>query len=324
MHPLPHRRTALLGLALAPLAAPVHAQGWPQRPLRLVAPYAPGGTTDQLARSWAEILARELGQTVVVENRPGANTIIGTELVARSVPDGHTLLMASGASMVLNPLLYRRLPYDTDRDLITLALIVETPLVMVVPRALPAQDVAQFVALARSRPMNVASVGVGNPLHLAAELFAAAAGVELQNVVYPGSAPALTALLAGDVQVMFDAVATALPLVRDGRLRALAVTTRERIAVLPEVPALAETYPGYEATTWFGVAAPRGIPAEVEARLRSALAAIPADAAFRARFGALGLIIHPPRDAAALAAVIAEQRARWAEVIRSRQLRLEL
>jgi len=306
------------------LPVPALAQTWPTRPLRLVCPYAPGGTTDQLARAIAELLARALGQPVLVENRAGANTIIGTQAVAQSAADGQTLLMASGASMVLNPLLYRRLPYDAARDLTTLAVMVETPLVMVVPATLPVRDVADFVALARRQPVNFASVGVGNPIHLAAELFRAAAGIEMQNVVYPGSAPALTALLAGDVQVIFDVVLTALPFIRDGRLRALAVTTAARLAVLPDLPTVAETgYPGYEATTWFGVAAPRGLAPDVEARLRSALATVQTDPGFQARFGALGLVMLPPAEPQAIEAGLAREAARWGSVIHARGIVLE-
>jgi tripartite-type tricarboxylate transporter receptor subunit TctC len=306
------------------LPVPALAQAWPTRPLRLVCPYAPGGTTDQLARAIAELLARALGQPVLVENRAGANTIIGTQAVAQSAADGQTLLMASGASMVLNPLLYRRLPYDAARDLTTLAVMVETPLVMVVPATLPVRDVADFVALARRQPVNFASVGVGNPIHLAAELFRAAAGIDMQNVVYPGSAPALTALLAGDVQVIFDVVLTALPFIRDGRLRALAVTTAARLAVLPDLPTVAETgYPGYAATTWFGVAAPRGLAPDVEARLRSALATVQTDPGFQARFGALGLVMLPPAEPQAIEAGLAREAARWGSVIHARGIVLE-
>jgi tripartite-type tricarboxylate transporter receptor subunit TctC len=306
------------------LPVPALAQAWPTRPLRLVCPYAPGGTTDQLARAIAELLARALGQPVLVENRAGANTIIGTQAVAQSAADGQTLLMASGASMVLNPLLYRRLPYDAARDLTTLAVMVETPLVMVVPATLPVRDVADFVALARRQPVNFASVGVGNPIHLAAELFRAAAGIEMQNVVYPGSAPALTALLAGDVQVIFDVVLTALPFIRDGRLRALAVTTAARLPVLPDLPTVAETgYPGYAATTWFGVAAPRGLAPDVEARLRSALATVQTDLGFQARFGALGLVMLPPAEPQAIEAGLAREAARWGSVIHARGIVLE-
>lgn len=318
------RRIALM--LPAALAAPaVRAQdAWPNRVLRLVVPYAPGGTTDQLGRFIAERLSRELGQTVVVENRAGANTIIGTQAVAQAAGDGYTLLMASGASMVLNPMLYRRLPYNPDRDLTLLASMVETPLLMVVPPSLPANTLPEFVALARQRDINVATVGIGNPIHLAAELFRSAAGIEMQNVVYPGSAPALTALIAGDVQVMFDVILTALPFVQAGRLRALAVTTRQRVPVLPDVPAIAELgFPDYEATTWFGVAAPQSTPAPIKARLREALGVVQADPAFRERFGSLGLLIQPVRDEAALNRMIGTERRRWSEIIRSRGIVLD-
>lgn len=310
----------------ATLAAPaVRAQdNWPSRALRLVVPYAPGGVTDQLGRSIAERLSRELGQTVVVENRAGANTIIGTQAVAQAAGDGYTLLMASGASMVLNPMLYRRLPYDAGRELTLLASMVETPLLMVVPPSLPVNSVQDFVALARQREMNVATVGIGNPIHLAAELFRMAAGIDLQNVVFPGSAPALTSLLAGDVQVMFDVILTALPFVQSGRLRALGVTTRQRVPVLPEVPAIAELgFPEYEATTWFGVAAPASVPEPIRARLREALAVVQSDPAFRERFGGLGLIVQPARDEAGLAAMLAAERRRWSGVIQARGIVLD-
>jgi tripartite-type tricarboxylate transporter receptor subunit TctC len=319
---------ATAALATGDAAAQPAAAPWtPDRPLRLVVPYAPGGTTDLLGRTIAERLSRELdGRPVVVENRPGANAIIGAQAVAQAAPDGQTLLMASGASMVLNPLLYRRLPYDADRDLLTLAVMVETPLVMVVNPRLPVASVAEFVAHARrlGDSVNYASVGLGNPIQLAAELFRMAADVEMTNVVYAGSAPALAALLAGDVQVIFDVVLTSLPLIRDGRLRALAVTTRGRLSVLPEVPTVAESgYPGYEASTWFGVAVPRATPPAAADRLRAALAAVQADAGFRERFAGLGLVVQPPRDEAGIAAHLATEWARWSEVIRARGIALD-
>ncbi|WP_424814186.1 Bug family tripartite tricarboxylate transporter substrate binding protein [Roseococcus sp. YIM B11640] len=318
------RRTALaLGATLA--APAVHAQdNWPSRTLRLVVPYAPGGVTDQLGRFIAERLSQELGQTVVVENRAGGNTVIGTQAVAQAQGDGYTLLMASGASMVLNPMLYRRLPYNPDRELTLLAAMVETPLLMVVPPSLPARNLQEFVALAKQRDINVASVGVGNPIHLAAELFRSAAGIEMQNVVFQGSAPALTSLMAGDVQVMFDVILTALPFAQSGRLRALAVTTKTRVPVLPDVPTVAEQgFPDYEATTWFGVASPQSTPAPVKARLRTALAAVQRDSAFQERFGGLGLLIQPVRDEAALNTMVEAERRRWSEVIRARNIVLD-
>jgi len=320
------RRAMLGGLAAAALARGASAQWVPERPLKLVVPYAPGGVTDQLGRAIAERLSRALGQSVVVENRPGANAMIGSQAVAQAAPDGLTLLMCSGASLVLNKLLHRRLPYDPDRDLLALAVMVETPLVMVVNPRLPVASVAEFVAYARRHgdALNYASVGLGNPVQLAAELFRMAAGIEMTHIAYPGSAPALTALIAGDVQVMFDVVLTALPFIRDDRLRALAVTTRTRLPVLPDLPTIAESgYPDYEASTWFGVAVPRAAPAPVAERLRAALAAVQEDADFRARFQALGLLMMPSRDAAGIAAHLAAERARWGEVIRARGITLD-
>ncbi|MBL6457640.1 tripartite tricarboxylate transporter substrate binding protein [Belnapia sp. T6] len=320
--PIPRRAAFTLPLAALPAAA---QPAWPPRPLRLIVPYAPGGVTDILARAVAAGLGSQLGTQVVVENRPGANTIIGTGAVAQAAPDGLTLLMASGASTVLNPLLYRQLPYDAARDLAVLGIVVETPLVMVVPPSLPVRSVAEFIAYAKARPdaVNYASVGLGNPIQLAAELFAMGAGISMTNVVYPGSAPSLLALAAGDVQVMFDVIGTSLPQIRDGRLRALAVTTRARLPVLPDVPTIAESgLPGYQAATWFGLALPRATPEPVQARLRTALAAVQQDAEFAQRFSDLGLAIQPPREPAAIEAYLAEERERWGGVIRARGISL--
>jgi tripartite-type tricarboxylate transporter receptor subunit TctC len=314
------------GLGLVGARAQTAAPRFPDRPLRLVVPYAPGGATDILGRSIAERLGSELGQPVVVENRPGANTIVGTQAVAQAAPDGLTLLVGSGASLVLNPLLYRRLPYDAERDLRLLAVMVETPLVMVVGPSLPVADVRGFVRYSKERAgaLNYASVGLGNPIQLAAEMFRIAADIEMTHVPYAGSAPALLALAAGDVHVMFDVIATSLPLIRDGRLRALAMTTRERLPALPEVPTVAESgYPDYQATTWFGVAVPKQTPPAVVERLRDGLRAVQEDAGFRSRFEALGLVVPPPRSAEAVAHYQAGERERWTRVIRARGISLD-
>lgn len=317
------------GLLAAPfgLAAPALAQGaWqPDRPLRLIVPYTPAGVTDQLARFVAERLSRALGQPVPVENRPGANTQIGAQAVVSQPADGTTLFLASAASMVMNPLLYRRMPFDTARDFTILSVMLETPLVLVVNPSVPARTVPEFIDFARQNPtaVNYASVGIGNPLHLAGELFRTMAGVEMQHIPYPGSAPALTALVSGDVQAMFDVVLTSLPFIRDDRLRPLGVTTAQRLPVLPETPAIGETLPGYVATTWLGIAVRSGLPAAAEARLRAALDAILTEAAFRERFGALGLLVQAPRDRDAIAALVGAEKARWAGVIEARGITLD-
>ena len=319
---MPTTRRGLAGLAAGLLPLPALAQ---RNTTRLVVPYTPAGLTDVLGRALAQGLTQQLGQTVVVENRPGANTIIGTQAVAQATADGTTMLMASGASIVLNPLLYKQLPYDAERDLAVLGVICETPLVMVVNDALPVRSVAEFIAYARQREgaMNYASVGMGNPIHLAAELFSIGTGLRMTNVVFAGSAPALLSLAAGDVQVMFDVISTSLPLIRDGRLRALAVTTRERLEILPEVPTVAESgVPGYVATTWFGLAVPKQTPAPAAERLRAALAAVQSEAGFVRRFGELGLLMQPPRDAAGVARYLGEERTRWGGVIQARGISL--
>lgn len=281
--------------------------------------------TDQLARFVAERLSRALGQPVPVENRPGANTQIGAQAVVAQPADGTTLFLASAASMVMNPLLYRRLSYDAVKDFTILSVMLETPLVLVVNPSVPARTVPEFIAYAQQHPraINYASVGIGNPLHLAGELFRAMAGVEMQHVPYPGSAPALTALVAGDVQAMFDVVLTSLPFIRDNRLRPLGVTTAARLAAMPETPAIAETLPGYVATTWLGIAVRAGLPASAEARLRAELDAILADAAFRERFAPLGLLVQEPRDAAAIATLVDAERQRWAGIIAARTIVLD-
>jgi tripartite-type tricarboxylate transporter receptor subunit TctC len=325
MSPWTRRRAA--GALLASLAAsPALAQGWPDRPLRLIAPYAPGGVTDILARGLGQGLERELGKPVVAENRPGANTIIGTQAAAGAAPDGLTLLLTSGAGFVVNPLVYRRLPYDPARDFSLLSVLTESALVMVVDARLPVRSVAEFIGFARGRGdgINYGTVGQGNPVQLATEMFGLMNGLRMTAVAYQGSAPAQLALAAGDVHVMFDALGSAFPLIRDGRLRALAVTTAERSAILPDVPTMMESgLPDYRAVAWFGIAVPRATPAPVQERLRAALAVAQSDEALRRRLGELGLLVQAPRDAAALASYVEEDRARWQAVIRERNLALD-
>lgn len=326
LSPMPIRRRTLLAAAAAAGAPAAQAQPWqPDRPLRLVVPYTPAGVTDQLGRFVADRLSRALAQPVTVENRPGANTQIGAQAVVNAPADGNTLFLASAASMVLNPLLYQRLTHDPARDFTVLAIMLELPLVMVVNPRVPATSLAAFVAWARANPqaVNYASVGIGNPLHLAGELFRAAANIEMQHIPYPGSAPALTALVAGDVQVMFDVILTSLPFIRDDRLRPLGVTTTTRLPVLPDTPAIAEAFPGYQATTWLGIATRSAVPAAAQSRLRAALAEMQADPEFAARFAPLGLLVQPPADAAAIAAQLAAERARWGAVIASNNIVLD-
>ena len=236
---------ALLGVAFA---APALA-AYPDRPIKLVVPYTPGGSTDQFGRAMAEGMSRELKQAVVVENRPGANTMVGTQGVARAQPDGYTILMGSSASMVLNPMLYKKTGYD-PKDFKVILIGIEVPLVVVTNNQVPASNIKDFAAYAKAAggKLNYSSVGLGNPLQLATEMLKSELGIEMTHVPYNGSAPALGSLLANDTQLMVDVVSTSLPHIKAGKLKALAVTGRSRLEVLPNVPTVAESgYPNFHA-----------------------------------------------------------------------------
>ncbi|WP_454732272.1 MULTISPECIES: Bug family tripartite tricarboxylate transporter substrate binding protein [Cupriavidus] len=317
---------AMLGagaLACAQLAA---AGAFPDRPVKLVVPYTPGGSADQLARALADGMGRELRQPVVVENRPGANTMIAATSVARAPADGYTVLLASNASMVLNPMLYKKVGYDARRDFKVISVAAEIPLVVVTNTQVPAANVREFAGYAKANAgkLNYASVGLGNPLQLATEMLKTELGIDLTHVPYNGSAPALAALLANDVQLMIDVVSTSLPHIKAGKLKALAVTSKERLEVLPEVPTVAESgHPGFQAATWFGLAVPAQTPPEAVARLQAAAARATGDAPFRQTFAALGLVIQRPRDGAEVQRYVDADRARWGSVIQANHIALD-
>lgn len=319
------RAAAAMWVCAAAAASPAMA-AFPDRPLKLVVPYTPGGAADQLSRVLAERLSRELAQPVVVENKPGANTMIAATQVARSQPDGYTLFLASNASMVLNPMLYQKIAYDAARDFSVLSVVAELPLVVVANNEVPATTLAQFVSVAKARPgkLNYASVGIGNPLQLATELLKSRTGMDVAHIPYNGSAPALSSLMANDTQLMVDVISTSLPLVKEGKIKALAVTTAERLPVLPDVPTVAESgFPGFRAATWFGVAVPAETPAAEANALRDAVAKVMRQPDFRERFQALGLVIQAPRDQAETESYVAEDRERWGEVIRANHIKLD-
>jgi tripartite-type tricarboxylate transporter receptor subunit TctC len=306
--------------------APQALAAFPDRPVKLVVPYTPGGAADQLSRVLAERLSRELSQSVVVENKPGANTMIAATQVARAQPDGYTLFLASNASMVLNPMLYQKISYDAARDFRVLSVVAELPLVVVANNEVPATTWAQFVSYAKARPgkLNYASVGIGNPLQLATELLKTRTGIDIAHIPYNGSAPALSSLMANDTQLMVDVISTSLPLVKENKIKALAVTTAERLPVLPDVPTVAESgFPGFRAATWFGVAVPLATPAAEAKALQDAVARVMAQPDFRERFQTLGLVIQAPRDQAETDRYVAEDRERWGAVIRANQIKLD-
>ncbi|GJG97167.1 tripartite tricarboxylate transporter substrate binding protein [Cupriavidus pauculus] len=321
------RRTAIIAaaaLGLATLAAPALA-AYPDRPIKLVVPYTPGGSTDQFGRAMAEGMARELKQAVVVENRPGANTMVGTQGVARAQPDGYTILMGSSASMVLNPMLYKKTGYD-PKDFKVILIGIEVPLVVVTNTQVPANNIKDFAAYAKAAggKLNYASVGLGNPLQLASEMLKSELGIEMTHVPYNGSAPALGSLLANDTQMMVDVVSTSLPHIKAGKLKALAVTSRSRLEVLPNVPTVAESgFPNFHAATWFGLAVPAQTPPDAVAKLQAAASHVLTETAFRNTFGALGLIVQQPRTQAEIDRYVSADRDNWGKVIRANSISLD-
>lgn len=267
---------ALIGSVAPSLAAQADpAAGFPERPIRLIVPFAPNGPNDVLARLVGQKMTAAWSQQVVIDNRPGAGTIIGTELLTRSQPDGHTLLMIS-ASTAVNPTLKKKLPYDTRKDLLPLVQLASAPTVLVLHPTVPAKSVSELVALAKAKPgtLTYASGGTGATTHLAGELFAIEAGIQWTHVPYKGTGPANIDLLGGRVSGMYGTILPVLPHIKSGRMRAIGVTSRERSSVLPDVPAIAETIPGFEAVSFFGIAAPAGVPQPVLNKLNREIARI--------------------------------------------------
>ncbi|MFS8932432.1 conserved hypothetical protein, UPF0065 [Cupriavidus taiwanensis] len=313
------------GCALALWGGAAQA-AYPDRPLKLVVPYTPGGSTDQFGRALADGMSRQLGQTVVVENRPGAATMIGTTSVARAPADGYTMVLATNGSMVLNPMLYKKIQYDPPKDFRIFSIGAEAPLVVVTNTRVPAGNIREFAAYAKAEggKLNYASVGLGNALQLATEMLKTELGIGVTHVPYNGSAPALAALLANDVQLMVDVVSTSLPHIKAGKLKALAVTGRSRLEVLPNVPTVAESgYPNFQAATWFGLAVPAQTPPEAVARLQAAADHVLKDPQFRATFSALGLLVQPPRTQAEIDRYLEADRAHWGKVIKANNISLD-
>ena len=310
-------------LAVAPQ---VQAAEYPTRPIKLVVPYAAGGPTDVLGRLVGEYLGRDLKQVVVVENKAGAQGAIGAEAVARSEPDGYTLFVTAASIFVLNPMLYKKLPYDPVKDFRMLALITDLPVVMEVHPSLPAKTVAEFVAYAKQNPgkLNFGSAGTGGTIHLAGEMFKQMAGVDLVHVPYKGAGPALTDLLSGNIQLMFDSLGTALPPVKSGMLRALAVSSAQRVPDLPDVPTMAESgYPDYAVSVWYGISAPAKLPDDIAQRLSASLDRALNDEAFRASLEKIGFPPLRPCNQAGIDKFIADDRTRWAGVIKALNISLD-
>jgi tripartite-type tricarboxylate transporter receptor subunit TctC len=316
----------LVGVTVLAAMVSGSAAEFPTRPIRVVVPYAAGGPTDIVGRVVADFLGKDLGQAAFVENKPGAQGAIGAETVARSEADGYTILVVAASMIVLNPLLYKKLSYDPVKDFRMLALITEVPVVMEVHPSVPARTVAEFVAYAKknSGKLTFGSAGTGGTIHLAGEMFKQMAGIDMTHVPYKGAAPALADLLAGNIQVMFDSLGTALPPVRSGMLRALGVSSARRISDLPDVPTIAESgYPDYLVSVWFGVAAPARLPDKVAQALKGSLDRAMNDDAFRTSLEKIGYSVLPPRSEVAIKEFIDADRARWSEVIKAQGISLD-
>lgn len=321
---LPRRQFLRLaaGAAALPLCSGVaSAQTYPSRPVRIIVGFVAGGGVDILARLIGQWLSEQLGQPFIVENRPGAGTNIGTETVVKAAPDGYTLLLVNSANAI-NTTLYGKLNFNFIRDIAPVASIMRQPQVMVVNPSFPAKSVPAFIAYAEDNPgkVNLASAGSGTPSHLAGELFKMMTGLDIVDVPYRGVAPALTDLLAGQVQVLFTSTGSAIEYVRSDRLRALAVSTAVRSEALPEIPTIGEFVPGYEASQWYGVGAPRGTPADVIDRLNKEINAALADPKLKVRFADLGgiAIAGSPADFGQL---IADETEKLGKVVRASKIK---
>ncbi|HEV7575357.1 MAG TPA: tripartite tricarboxylate transporter substrate binding protein [Caldimonas sp.] len=320
------RRRSLVGLGLAAAASPwVRAQGaWPAKPVRIIVPFAAGGTTDILARALAPELAKAFGQPFIIENKAGAGGNVGADLVAKSAPDGYTLLMGTVGTQSINPSLYPKMPYDAVKDFVPITLVAGVPNVMVMNPAKAAADgitdVRTFIAYARAHPgkLNMASSGNGTSIHLAGELFKTMTGTYMVHFPYRGSGPALLDLIGGTMDLMFDNLPSALPQIKAGKLIALAVTSSERSGALPDVPTVAEAGPvkGFEASSWFGLLAPAGTPAEIVNRVQQESAKALGSAALKERLQSQGAVPGgmAPAD---FARFIAAESKKWAAVVKT-------
>jgi tripartite-type tricarboxylate transporter receptor subunit TctC len=318
-------RSAALVIALACFSTSASAQIYPSRVIRLVVPFAPGGSNDVIARIIGERLTEALGQLVVIDNRPGAGGVIGTDSVAKASPDGYTLMIGATSTLAANPSLYTKMSLDPTQDLTPITQIASGPFVLAVPSSLPARNVEELITLARAKPgeLNYGSSGIGSSLQLTAELFKTMAKVDIVHVPYKGLGPALTDLVTGRIQIIFSDMAGLLPFVQSGQLRALAVTSAKRSSVLPDLPTLAEAgVEGYQATSWYGVLGPKAVPADIVAKLNGELARIVHNPAMKVRFASLG--IEPVTDTPqAFAAFIRSEMDKWRIVVTTAGIKVD-
>ncbi|MDB5802948.1 MAG: hypothetical protein JWN73_270 [Betaproteobacteria bacterium] len=315
---------ALLAATFTLLAAPAQAQTYPTKAVRLVVPFPPGGGTDIIARTLGDRMAADLGQPVIIDNRPGAGTMIGDDNVAKSAPDGYSLLIATFAHAV-NPSLQAKVPFNTEKDFAPVALVGRSPNVLVVNPNKPFKSVADVLAFARANPgkLTFGSFGNGTSAHLAGELFKNLARVDMVHVPYKGSAPALTDLLGGQIDMMFTTVASVAQYIKSNRLRALGVTSAQRSAAYPSLPTIAEAgVPGYAAESWYGIYVPAGTPAPIIARLSQSVHAAVKTEAFKSRIEEEGLMVSSgtPDE---LAKYVQAEEIRWAKVVKEANIKVD-
>lgn len=314
MKPTKLARALLFAMSLlGPIGA--GAQSYPSKPIRWIVTFQAGGTTDIVARIVGQKLSESLGQPVIIDNRPGASGMIGTEMGAKAPPDGYTLTFAYNGNMTMNPNLFKKLPYDTLRDFTGVSMIIRTPMLLVVNPAVPAKSLAEFIALAKAQPGKLNLAVGGGVGQLSGELFKSMTRLDLTNVPYKGNAPSLASVLAGETQAMFETVSAALPHIRSGKLRVLAVSSAKRSGLLPDVPSIGETVPGYDVNVWMGVSAPAGTPAEIINKLSGEIARIVKTQDVQERLTAQGLEVvgSTPEQ---LNATIKTELETWARVVK--------
>jgi tripartite-type tricarboxylate transporter receptor subunit TctC len=323
LHALLLSAATLAGLAAHAQPSPAAGQGYPARPIRLVVPFPAGGATDIFARAVSQKLGERLGTTIVVDNKPGAGGTIGSDLAAKAPADGYTLLLATSSTHSIGPS-FGKLPYDAVADFTPISHVGNAPSVMLVPNGSPAKNVKEWVEYARKNPgkLNFASSGNGTVVHLSTEYFKAQAGLFLVHIPYRGTALSIPDLVSGKLDVLFDSLPSGLPHVKEGRLRALGITSLRRSALLPDLPAISETVPGYESVTWFGLYAPKGLAPELVTRVNTALNQALQDADVRDRLARLG--IEPAGGTPQQFIAMAEaDRAKWKRIITERRILAE-
>lgn len=310
---------ALIIVAFVSVVTSLYAQTYPNKPIRFVVPYSAGGTSDIIARIIGQRLSERVGQQVVIDNRPGAGGNLGSDLVAKAMPEGYTILMGNVATHAINPSLYAKMPYDAVRDFSPVTLVADVPTVLVVPLSVPAKSVQQLITLAKKTPgaLNFASAGTGTTQHLAGELFKTMAGINIVHIPYKGGGPAVTDLIGGQVSLMFPNIPLVLPYIKSGRLRALAVASSKRSSVLPDVPTVSESgLSGLEVATWFGVLGPAGVLKEVVMRLHDEIVGIVGSSETKERLTGIGadIVTSSPDE---FSAYIKAEIAKWAKVIKA-------